>query len=112
MLPDVSVQTGYTVERCQSLAMGGIAVVANHASVQGLSVRRNVIRDSNATGMYFGCHDGASWIVSGLLVEGNYIRGVTAANPQIGSGLQVKLNSSGIIRDNVVLDTKGPGIMV
>jgi hypothetical protein len=32
--------------------------------------------------------------------------------PEIGYGIQVKLNSAGVICDNVVGDTKGPGIMV
>ncbi len=101
-----------TVEGCRFNQMGGIAVVANHTSVRGLTVRRNVITSSNATGMYFGCHDGNTCTVSDLLVEGNYIRGVTAPHPAIGYGLEVKLNSSGIIQDNVIVDTKGPGIMV
>ncbi len=100
------------VEECRFSQISGIAVVANHSSVHGLTVRRNVILDSNATTMYFGCHDGASCVVSGLVVEGNYIRGVRAPDPQIGYGLEVKLNSTGIIRDNVIVDPKGPGIMV
>lgn len=101
-----------TVEECEFSKIGGIAVVANHTSTRGLTVRRNVILDSGATGMYFGCHDGAHCTVSGLLIEGNLIQGVTAAGHEIGYGMQVKLNSSAIIRGNVVLDTKGPGIMV
>jgi len=101
-----------SVEECQFSRMGGIAVVANHTSVRGLTVRRNVITDSTATAMYFGCHEGTECTIIGLLIEGNFIRGVTALSPQVGYGLQVKLNSSAIIRDNVILDTKGPGIMV
>jgi hypothetical protein len=62
--------------------------------------------------MYFGCHDGLGCMHSDLVVEKNYIRGVSAAPSAIGYGMQVKLNSSGVIRDNVVVDTKGPGIMV
>jgi hypothetical protein len=101
-----------TVQDCHFRQMGGIAVVANHTSVRGLTVRRNVITDSNATGMYFGCHDGVSCTIAGLQVEGNYIRGVRAPDPEIGYGVEVKLNSAGLIRDNIILDTKGPGIMV
>jgi hypothetical protein len=86
--------------------------VANHTSVHGLTVRRNVISDTQSTGMYFGCHDGLGCTVSSLRVEQNYIHGVTAPSPEIGYGIQVKLNSSGVIRDNVIVDTKGPGIMV
>src|SRR5215813_2922811 len=103
---------GVTVEECHFTQVGGIAVVANHSSIRGLVVRRNVIRDSTATAMYFGCHDGDGCVVSGLVVEGNFIQGVTAPEPQIGYGIQFKLNSFGQIRSNVVMNTKGPGIMV
>ena len=103
---------GVTVEDCHFTQLGGIAVVANHSSVRGLVVRRNVIRSSTATAMYFGCHDGIGCIVSGLVVEGNFIEGINAPDPEIGYGIQVKLNSSAVIRDNTVIKTKGPGIMV
>ena len=101
-----------TIEDCLFSRLGGIAVVANHFSVVGLVVRRNVIRDSQATAMYFGCHDGVGCTVTGLLVERNLIQGVTAPDPEIGYGVQVKLNSVGIVRNNVIVNTKGPGIMV
>jgi hypothetical protein len=101
-----------TVEDCHFIQMNGIAIVATHASVRGLTARRNVISDTNATAMYFGCHDGLGCTVSGLRVEENYIHGVMAVGPEIGYGIQVKLNSSGLIRDNMIVDTKGPGIMV
>jgi hypothetical protein len=104
--------TDVTIEDCYFSHLGGIAVVANHANVRGLVVRRNVIRDTQATAMYFGCHNGTTCVVSGLVVEGNFIRGVTAPDPQIGYGVELKLNSSGMIRNNIIIDTKGPGIMV
>ena len=103
---------GVTVEDCRFTQLGGIAVVANHSSVRGLVVRRNVIRSSGATAMYFGCHDGMGCMVSGLVIDGNFIDGVTAPDPEIGYGMEVKLNSSAIIRGNIVMRTKGPGIMV
>ena len=101
-----------TVEDCRFSQLGGIAVVANHASVKGLVVRRNVVRNTFATPMYFGYHDGSTCTVTGLIVEGNFIAGVTAPDPHIGYGIEVKLNSTAIIRNNVVMNTKGPGIMV
>jgi len=101
-----------TVEDCVFTQVGGIAVVANHSSVHDVVVRRNVVQASRATAMYFGCHDGVGCVVSGLVVEGNHIRGVEARPEEVGYGVQVKLNSSGAIRDNVIADTKGPGIMV
>ncbi len=101
-----------TVEDCRFSELGGIAIASTHASVQGLTVRGNVIVDSGSTGMYFGCHNGTACAVSGLLVEGNYIHGVTAVPEEVGYGLEVKLNSAGVIRDNRIVGTKGPGIMV
>jgi hypothetical protein len=103
---------GLVIENCRFVQVGGIAITANNMSVQGLTIRGNVIEDSRSTGMYFGCHDGQRCVVSDLLVAGNLIRGVTAAPDQVGYGLEIKLNSSGIVRDNIILRTKGPGIMV
>jgi hypothetical protein len=101
-----------TIEDCRFQGVGGIAVVANHTSLTHVVVRRNEIIQSRATAMYFGCHDGISCTASDFLLERNYIRGVEAEEREIGYGIQVKLNSTAVIRDNVILDTKGPGIMV
>lgn len=101
-----------TIEDCVFDQIGGVAVVANHASVRNLIVRRNRIIDSASTAMYFGCHDGLSCAISELLLEKNFISTVNAREPEVGYGIQVKLNSSGTVRDNVIVNTKGPGIMV
>jgi hypothetical protein len=101
-----------TIEDSEFEGLGGASVVASHASVRGLTVRRNVVRSSRATAMYFGCHDGRGCVISDLRVERNTIQGVTAPNLQVGYGIQVKLNSTGVIRANVVVNPKGPGIMV
>jgi parallel beta helix pectate lyase-like protein len=108
----IIVGNGIVIENCRFFQLGGIAITANNMSVRGLTVRGNVIEASRSTGMYFGCHDGQRCVVSDLLVAGNLIRGISAAPDQVGYGLEVKLNSSGIVRDNVILRTKGPGIMV
>jgi hypothetical protein len=98
-----------TVEDCRFTGLKGIAIVA--PTSQGLAVRRNEVLDTDATAMYFGCHDGTC-ALSNLTVEGNYIDTVRSPDPQIGYGVQVKLNSVAVIRDNVIVNTKGPGIMV
>jgi hypothetical protein len=105
-------RTNVVIEDCTFTELGGIAVAATHHSIHGLVVRRNRIERSASTGMYFGCHEGMQCVVSGLVVERNFIHTIHAPDPEIGYGLQVKLNSSGIIRDNVIVATKGPGIMV
>jgi parallel beta helix pectate lyase-like protein len=102
---------GITVEDCEFSGLGGIAVVANHFSIRGLVVRRNTVRDSDATAMYLGCHDGSSCTATDFVIEENHIETVRAPDPEIGYGIQVKLNSRGIVRGNVVGDTKGPAIM-
>jgi hypothetical protein len=101
-----------SVVDCEFSSMGGIAVVANQSNLHGLRVKSNVVRNSNATAMYFGCHDGKSCQLADLTIEKNLIDGVSAADNEVGYGIQVKLNSPSIIRDNVITDTKGPGIMV
>ncbi len=100
------------IEDCVFKRLGGIAIVANHDNVRGLTVRHNTIADSSATAMYFGCHDGSECTVADLLVEHNAIARVDAPAGQVGYGIQIKLNSSGIIRHNVIVGTKGPPIMV
>ena len=105
-------RAGITLEDCEFSQLGGIAIAATRTSVDGLYVKRNVIKDSTATAMYFGCHDGMECQISNLSVEWNYITGVDAVDPEIGYGIQLKLNTTGVIADNVIADTKGPGIMV
>jgi hypothetical protein len=105
-------RAGITIEDCEFFQLGGIAVAATRTSVNGLYVRRNVVANITATAMYFGCHDGDGCQISNLFVERNFIHGVDTADPEIGYGIQFKLNTTGIISDNVVVDTKGPGVMV
>jgi hypothetical protein len=92
--------------------MGGIAIAATHKSVRGIVIRGNASFDAMSTVVYLGCHDGISCVHSDLLIERNFIQGVNAADPAIGYGIQIKLNSTAVIRDNVITDTKGPPIMV
>ena len=103
---------GVTVEDCDFQQVGGIAVASNNVSTRGLTITRNEIAASRATAIYVGCHDGAQCQATDVVIEGNYIHGVDAPAGQVGYGVQLKLNSSAIIRGNVVVDTKGPGIMI
>jgi hypothetical protein len=105
-------RAGITIEDCEFSQLGGVAIAATRTSVEGLYVRRNTVTNVNATAMYFGCHDGVECQISNLFVERNFISGVNAPDPEVGYGVQFKLNSSGVISDNVIVNTKGPGIMV
>ena len=102
-----------TVEDCEFVGIAGIAIVANHTSLRELTVRRNVILDSKATAMYFGCHDGVACEVDDIVIEGNHLERVALRGAEgVGYGIQLKLNSTGVIRGNTIIDTKGPAIMV
>jgi hypothetical protein len=100
------------VEDCVFADIGGSAVAATHASVWGVTVRGNRIARTGWTALYFGCHDGRKCRHLQLDIGHNLIHGVTAADDDIGAGIQVKLNSTVRIRDNAIVDTQGPGIMV
>jgi len=97
------------IENCRFSEVGGISIVA--ASGRGVVIRGNEISHPRATAVYLGCHNGDCFLTD-LLVENNYIHDVSAPPGAVGYGLQVKLNSVAVIRDNVVVNTKGPGIMV
>jgi Right handed beta helix region len=101
---------GIIVEDCAFDGLGGAAVVAGGGSISQLTIRANEIVRSRATAVYLGCHGGECTVDA--VFEDNYISGVTAPPAEVGYGIQVKLNSAAVIRDNVIRLTKGPGIMV
>jgi hypothetical protein len=101
-----------TIAECEFEGVGGIVFVANTKSGRGLIFRNNHIQSSQTTGIYIGCHDGIGCVQEDVLVEGNFIDGVDAPDPHIGYGIQIKLNSTARIRENIIMNTKGPGIMV
>ena len=101
-----------TVERNRFGGVGNVAVSANSGNTANLVIRDNVFLNLENTPVYIGCHDG-SCSSTNLLFEQNYINGVRASDPNsIGYGIEVKLNSWGVIRDNTIVNTKGPPIMV
>jgi len=100
-----------TVERNVFTGYGNVAVSANSGSTADLVIRYNEFKNVEATPVYVGCHDG-DCVSSNLLFERNFIDGVRASDPgSIGYGIEVKLNSWGVIRDNTIANTKGPPIM-
>ena len=100
------------IENSLFQSIGGISISANNHDSTRLTVRRNTFRNLQATGLYFGCHKGSDCHATNLMIEGNLIDGVAPTDQTaVGYGLQIKLNSYGIIRDNTIYHTKGPGIM-
>ncbi len=91
--------------------VGGIGVSANSVDTVGLTIEGNTFQDMNATALYLGCHEGAgSCVAKDVVVRGNLIDGVVSS--AVGYGLELKKDSWGLIADNVVVDTQGPGIEV
>ncbi len=100
-----------TVERNVFGGFGNVALSANSGSTANLVIRDNMFLDLENTAVYVGCHDG-SCVSTNLLFERNFIRGVRASDPNsVGYGIEVKLNSWGLVRDNTIVNTKGPPIM-
>jgi len=100
-----------TLERNVFGGLGNVAVNANSGNTANLIIRDNVFLNLENTAVYIGCHDG-SCISTNLLFERNFITGVRASDPgSVGYGIEVKLNSWGVLRDNTIVNTKGPPIM-
>ncbi len=91
--------------------IGGISVAANSSDSEGIEIRENLFEDLMGTGIYLGCHPGmSSCTAADFLIADNLFTGVDSE--EIGYGLEIKRDSYGIVRDNVIDDTKGPGIEI
>lgn len=104
-----------TIEDCEIYETGDVALSANAGGTyEGLRILRNHIHHTNGTGeaMYLGCNND-SCRVANSLIEGNYIHDTNRASVEQGDGIEIKEGSYGnIVRDNVIHDTKYPGILV
>lgn len=101
-----------TIQRCRLHRLAGVSIAANSANTERLTIRGNEFKNLRATAIYVGCHDGKQCIAKDVLIEHNLISGAMPRDDRVGYGIQVKLNSNAVIRDNSVYDTKGPGIIV
>jgi len=91
--------------------VGGISISANASDSKGIEIIGNYFKDLKATGIYLGCHAGMGECAAiDFVIADNLIDGVDSA--AVGYGLEIKLDSYGVIRDNVIDDTKGPGIEI
>ena len=104
-----------TIEDCEVFETGDVAISANSGGTyEGLKLLRNHIHHTNGTGegMYLGCNNDGCRIANSL-IEGNYIHHTNRATVEQGDGIEIKEGSYGnIIRDNVIHDTKYPGILL
>ena len=104
-----------TIEDCEVHETGDVAISANSGGTyEGLRILRNHIHHTNGTGegMYLGCNNDGCRIANSL-IEGNYIHHTNRATVEQGDGIEIKEGSYGnIVRDNVIHDTKYPGILL
>ncbi|MBT8130740.1 MAG: right-handed parallel beta-helix repeat-containing protein [Gammaproteobacteria bacterium] len=104
-----------TIESCEFQETGDVAISANSGGTyEGLRLLRNHIHHTNGTGegMYLGCNNDACRIANSL-IEGNYIHHTNRATVEQGDGIEIKEGSYGnIVRNNVIHDTKYPGIIL
>jgi hypothetical protein len=99
------------IENCIFRQCGGGDLSANSAHVHGLRIAGCRFLGSRRTPVYIGNHQGtlniANFVFEGNVIDGRRIDG------GIGYGIQLKLNvRGGVIRDNYITGTLGPGIMV
>ncbi len=104
-----------TIEDCEIYETGDVALSANSGGTyEGLKILRNHIHHTNGTGegMYLGCNNDGCRIANSL-IEGNYVHDTNRGSVLQGDGIEIKDGSYGnIVRNNVVHDTKYPGILL
>ena len=110
-----------TVEDCYIHDTDNSGITANHSGniYEGLIFRRNHLHNLSGYGeaFYLGTDYNASTFHDGL-IEGNYIHDLVDPNdPKYikydGDGIEIKGGSYGnIVRDNVIHDVNGPGVIV
>ncbi|HEY5935598.1 MAG TPA: right-handed parallel beta-helix repeat-containing protein [Kofleriaceae bacterium] len=93
--------------------LGDVGISCNRPGLDcsSVTIRRNEIFDTGKAGpgegMYLGCND-ATCIFRDSIVEHNYVHDIGGDQ---GDGIEVKTGASGVIvRDNVIVRTKYPGI--
>ena len=103
-----------TIEDCEIYDTGDAGIAANSGGTyEGLRLLRNNIHDTggHGEGMYLGCNHNACRVANSL-IEGNHIHHTNGPSVTQGDGIELKEGSYGnIIRDNVIHDTKSPGII-
>ncbi|MCB1737749.1 MAG: right-handed parallel beta-helix repeat-containing protein [Gammaproteobacteria bacterium] len=100
------------IQRCRFHRLSGVSISANGADSDGIVIHANEFKNLQATAIYIGCHDGEHCRARNVRIEGNLIDGAMPRDDRTGYGIQIKLNSDAVIRDNTIYSTKGPGIMV
>jgi hypothetical protein len=101
---DVTIENNHFVNTNQVIA-------ANSGDTNNLIIRNNRMKGVRDTAVYLGCHNG-SCRSTNFIFEGNFIDASHISTGGVGYGVEVKLNSYGILRDNSIFGAQGPGMMV
>ncbi len=102
------------IKNCVFRECGGGDISANSSLFyDNIQILNNYFIGSKKTPVYIGIHDGKAQVTN-FLFKGNVIDGTKIFGENItGYGIQLKLNvTGGIIENNYITGTKGPGIMV
>ncbi|PCC68578.1 right-handed parallel beta-helix repeat-containing protein [Nannocystis exedens] len=100
-----------TIQSCLFDQVGGISIAANSKDSDGVQILGNTFLDLQATGIYLGCQDGMDvCAATNVVIADNLFDGVDSS--AVGYAMELKLDSHGVVRDNVIHDTKGPGIEI
>ena len=112
-----------TLEDCEVFGTGNNAISMNSGNCDFITVRRTEIHhtglstsgETEGEGMYVGCNNNSCRVTNGLF-ENNYIHHLRGTSAGGNDGIEVKVGSSGVIRNNVIHDTnigtQYPGIFV
>ncbi|MGE0526374.1 MAG: right-handed parallel beta-helix repeat-containing protein [Bdellovibrionales bacterium] len=105
-----------TVQQCLFDSMGSNTITANRINPEPFDriiLQENTFTRLKAAPVYLGCSNGTDCTATNFVVQRNFIDGRDINDPGIvGYGMEFKPNSYGIIQDNAVYFTQGPGIMV
>ncbi len=109
------VRSNILIENCVFRDCGGGSIDANIANgvYEKIKIINNRFIGVKATPVYIGEHSGTAR-VDEFVFEGNFIEASQIDNKNVvGYGIELKLNvKGGIIRNNLIMNSQGPGIMV
>jgi chitodextrinase len=102
-----------TIEDNVFEGIGGTAIRASNLSVPRLTIARNTFKGLRHAAMKLGCSDGVGCTLTEVMVEDNVIDGITPRSTSDAAfGIELRRNSSGTVRGNHVMRTRGAGILV
>ncbi|MEZ6090984.1 MAG: right-handed parallel beta-helix repeat-containing protein [Pirellulaceae bacterium] len=104
--------TDIQIQNCVFRDNGENDLTVNSGAAASVHILHCRFVGGKQTPVYIGNHDGHQ-VVTDFRFEGNLIDGSRINDANIvGYGIQLKLNVDGVVRNNLILGTQGPAIMV